>query len=196
MFKLISLSFGRGSAIWSVLSVGAGLSFLLSPGVSADVLEGDQFFRGDKTIPAGTMVKGNVTVIDGTLRVLGTVEGNIIQKGFGGVVVDGSAGEGIVTGDVEERNAGSVEFINGAMGERNIKEYNDGRVLVLESLLKGNIHETGNGNVRILSSTLEGNIKEQNYGEVFVFNNSTVEGNVVAGPGEVNKSANSTIKSR
>ena len=103
-----------------------------APAIAADI-EGDQFYDVNTVIAAGDTVKGNVLIVDATLYVLGTVEGNILQLGRGGVVVDG----GLVTGNIEETGTGGVEVKSEGIVEGNIDE-TTGRVRIEGgSLVKG-----------------------------------------------------------
>ena len=67
-FKKLLLMAVASLAVWQVAT-----------GSAADI-EGDQFYVGDATIAFGDTVNGNVAIIDGTLTVRGTVEGNIDHR--------------------------------------------------------------------------------------------------------------------
>lgn len=94
----------------TLASPGPALSGLTVPAAA-------EFTRGDKEIPAGTTIKGPIAVV-GTLRVVGTVDGDVFS--FGGDVIVAATGRvngsavalsgqvrvdgGIVEGDMRELN--------------------------------------------------------------------------------------------
>ena len=189
----------------------ASVAALVAGPVGAMDYEGDQNFVGNKDILAGDTVKGNVTIRNGTLTVWGTVEGNITQWGSGGVIVDGADGEGLVKGNIKERDDDSVDVYNGGIVEGNIDERGSGEesgdvnlfggedvngfcIDGEESLVKGNIFERGTGDVFVGCSTVEGNIEERDVGNVDLENFGFVKGNVCErGDGEVEVDNTSTI---
>lgn len=161
---MVRVSF-RASAIFA-----ATLSAASVPALADDVV-----FRGNKTIPAGQTLEKDVTIIDGTLTVRGTIEGNVRQKGVGSVIVDG----GLIKGNIDESEGGVVTIESEGVVEGNIQEEDNGSVEVLgDSLVKGNIWERNAGVVRISGSLVEGNIYEFDFGNLSIVADSLIKGNV------------------
>lgn len=117
---------------------------------------------GDYTVRAGKTIKGDLTVRNGTVRILGTVEGYVNQIGSGSVFV-GESGE--VQGNLWESGKGSVK-IHGTVG--------------------GKVEETGKGSVRIYSSgDVTDGVVEFNNGHVRLDDGGQIGGAFERGPGSV-----------
>lgn len=116
-------------------------------------------------------VKGNVKIKNGTLTVLGTVEGNIEQEGAGSVIV---TAEGSVKGNLKEQGDGDVE-VSGTV-DGNIEEEGSGNVVV-QGTVTGNVKEKDAGSVEI-GGTVQGNVEEEGAGNVTITASGVVHGNV------------------
>ena len=151
------------SSIATVSVEAHGALVTVAPGAASSFdaadSEGDREYSGDTTITEAGRVKGNVTIWNGTLTVLGTIEGNVAQRGSGGVEVNG----GFVKGNVDERGDGGVLVSADGTVEGNIFERNTGDVDIGsgggEALVKGNVCERGAGAVNVgPDAMVEGNI--------------------------------------
>lgn len=67
---------------------------------------------GDQTVAAGDTVRGNLVVVDGTLRVAGTILGNAIALN-GAIIVDST---GSISGDVVSAEHGAAISATGRVG--------------------------------------------------------------------------------
>lgn len=143
----------------------------------------DIVYMGDTTIAADETIEDNIRIVDGTLTILGTVEGNIRQSGAGSVVVDG----GLVTGNIDEDGDGDIVITAEGEVTGNITERGFGDILIEEDgLLTGNAAERGFGGIRLESgATVEGNLDESGPGDVVLID-SLLEGNLIErGPGAI-----------
>lgn len=187
MRRIISLS----------VSVALGLTALAGAPVAATIYEGDQSFRGDTQVLAGDVIKGNVTITDGTLIVYGRVEGDVMQRGDGDVRVVAMFGPAVVTGDVDERDDGDVVVgFTGAVVAGDVHERDGGYVAVgQDGIVGGNVVERGPGDVSLDGyAAIEGDVAEQGPGDMLVLWNSLVGGDVCErGPGAIMVDATSEV---
>lgn len=146
-----------------------------------DLRDGDgddgRVIIGDATIAEGVTVERNIRIINGTLTVLGVVEGNIRQSGAGSVIVDG----GLVKGNIHEQDEGDITITAGGLVEGNAIERDAGDLVIDGgSTLKGNALEHDAGQVRIEADSLvEGNAIERDEGDIIVADGSTLKGNAI-----------------
>ena len=182
------------------LTLAFGLTALAAVPVMAEDFEGDQSYIGNTTIGADDTVKGNVTITNGKLTVLGTIERNVLQMGSNGVVVDG---DGIVEGNIDEKSGGWVTVKDKGIVEGNIAERGNGSISTSgESLVKGNVSERsetvdpfGHDDVTIGGKSLvEGNVSEKDAGDVTVTKDAFVKCNVKErGPGNCDAVVKSSV---
>ncbi len=118
---------------------------------------------------AGT-VKGNIRITDGSLTVLGCVEGNIEQLGAGSVIVAAGA---CAKGDVQESGTGDVRVAGAVDG--NVQESGVGDVVVAGSV-KGNVTERDAGSLTV-SGRVDGNVEESGVGNLTITATGVVRGN-------------------
>ncbi len=147
------------------------LAATLSVSASAD----DVYYTGNTVIRSSQTISANIFITNGTLTVLGTVEGNIYEFGAGSVIVNG----GLVKGNIEESSGGLIRVTNGGEVEGNLDEAGLGSAFVTNfSIVKGNVFESGAGDIIVDASLVEGNLDEKGAGSVRVRNASLVKGNV------------------
>lgn len=122
-----------------------------------------------------------------TIGASGSVNGNVIQSGEGGLVIRGIVNGGVtesgpgdilvargtVGGDVSESDGGNVSIRGGSNLQGVIEESGDGSVNItvdVPGLVKGDVYENGNGGVTVISSSgsYEGNVVETGAGSVSV----------------------------
>jgi len=166
------------------LTLAFGLTALAAVPVMAEDFEGDQSYIGNTTIGADDTVKGNVTITNGKLTVLGTIEGNVLQLGSNGVVVDG---DGIVEGNIAERGNGSVSTSGESLVKGNVSERSetvdpfghDDVTIGGKSLVEGNVSEKDAGDVTVTKDAfVKCNVKERGPGNCDAVVKSSVDGNV------------------
>ena len=164
--KLVVSKFGLMVAL-------AMLAALVAGPISANTIydydgedyNGDMELEGNYTVMAGYHVDGNIKITDGTLRVYGSVDGNITQEGWGHVQVCGT-----VNGNIDEKGDGDV-----IIGDHNRAEsYCPGEA---DPSVNGNVKEEDAGNVLIWGSVL-GNVDEEKDGNLTVGGTGYVSGNV------------------
>lgn len=184
---------------------------LLSVGIPAAAHAAEVTLRGDWVIPSGTVIDGDLKIVDGYVtvqagavvagdlivrngdaRVMGTVVGSVRQSGPGGVVVgeNGRVNDGVV-----EVGDGNVSVSGRVFGSAGIVERDAGDVTVRGQV--ESVNERGEGTVRVrdgLYSEVRGSIKEYDAGDVIVFLDFRDGDTVVRGTaGSVNENGDGGI---
>lgn len=168
------------------LAVTAAASLLLAAAPSA--AQADVTRTGDYTVEAGKVVRGDLTVRRGTVTILGTVTGDVRQKGKGSVVV-GTGGE--VEGTVKESGKGSISLERGSEVGGGLEESGVGSIKIYGSVGTdpdgGYVEESGKGSVIVgKSGRVHGNVWEKNSGNVRVNRGGELAGQIIErGPGLV-----------
>jgi len=140
---------------------------------------GDLELRESCTVPTNVLVDGRISIENGALTVIGTVNGSVRQIGDGGILI---RAQGVVTGNVTEENSGAVRVEGGAVSG-DITESGKGAVLVESgSRVEGSIAEDGRGNVRIREGTeIGGDIAEGGRGNCDISQGANVTGTAAGG---------------
>ncbi len=137
------------------------LSGLVNEPVNADVRA-----VGDLIIGPDGYVNGNIETDGFRITVLGTVDGNIKEKGLLGVAVT----YGSVNGNIEEKGGGGVIIVlgDGDSINGNVKEEAGGGVNItveLGGVFNGNAEEKGKGGMATNGDgVFNGNTKEEDFG--------------------------------
>ncbi len=129
----------------------------------------------DFVIKANEHSRGDLVVKNRNVIIYGVVEGDVIQKGKGSVIVLG----GLVKGKIKEFGPGSVKvekFGHKAQIEDGIYENQKGNVIIYSSLVKGKVEESGKGFVEVQGreAVVDGSVYESGPGYVCVFDYAKV----------------------
>ena len=128
---------------------------------------------GNYTVRAGQTIDDDLVVRGGTVRIYGTVEGNVRQIGKGSVIVHSS---GKVDGNVSESGSGHVRVYGEVDG--NVAEKGSGHVRVYRNgKVDGNVAERDKGTAYV-RGTVDGNVSENGAGHVYVYRTAKIDGNV------------------
>lgn len=128
-----------------------------------DDRNGDVRRSGNYVVKKGQEIDGNLTVRNGNVIIRGEVDGNVRQIGRGSVVV---ARSGSVDGNIVERGKGGVSVRGDVDG--NITELHRGAVKIHRSAdVDGNVRERGAGHLVIWrGADIDGNVSEGGKGRL------------------------------